>query len=86
MSNLVFETTKKGDVVYEYGMGREIKSTIITDPEKISNTKWSFTSQMRSGEEIIYILNIGRDSPFNVKVYNYQAYVGFREYSGGGGY
>ena len=67
-----------GDVHYEYDMGLEIKSTVLTKPVKNEDGNWEWTSQQANSDRVIDYLVNPEYTHYSVKLYDNQAYKNVR--------
>ena len=74
--NVIVEDLKIGDVIYEYGYGQEMKSTVITLPvkeERDEDNYWTWKTKTESGDEIDYGVS-DKYPHYSPNIYTYPAY------------
>lgn len=69
--DVIVNEIKVGDVHYEYDYGVEIKSTVISLPER--DGLWTWQSKTDTGKVIDYAVN-ERYTHYSPKLYTYRAY------------
>lgn len=71
--DVVVNEIKVGDVHYEYDYGVEIKSTVISLPERDEDGLWTWKSKTDSGKVIDYAVN-EKYAHYSPNLYTYRAY------------
>lgn len=65
---------KVGDVHYEYDLGQEIESTVITEPVRSGDGQWSWEAKTNDGKFIRYMMTEGL-AHYGPNLYDYRAYA-----------
>ena len=76
--DVIVNEIKIGDVHYEYDLGAEIKTEVLTKPERDTDGYWTWKSRDRRGNIINYGVH-ERFAHYGPKLYTYRAYQGMRE-------
>jgi hypothetical protein len=77
--NVIVNKIEIGDVLYEYALGSEIKSEVITKPQRDTDGYWTWKSKIISNGDIIDYGVHERYAHYGPKLYDHQAYIGLRK-------
>ena len=73
--NVIVNELKVGDITYEYDYNMEIKSEVITKPQRDTDGYWTWKAKDRNGNVIEYGVH-ERYQHYGPKLYDHQAYIG----------
>ena len=68
--NVIVEQVKIGDVHFEIDLGKQVKVTVKTKPEKNDSGNWVWTSETEKGKEVPYLVN-PKYLSFSPELYDY---------------
>jgi hypothetical protein len=76
--DVIVNEIKIGDIHYEYNYRMEIKTEVVSKPNRDNDGLWSWKSKRRNGDIQEYSVH-ERYVHYAPKLYTYQAYKGMKE-------